>query len=78
MAHSRKKTPIVGIASADSEKADKQSAHRRERRKVRERLHTEPDRDLLPHRRELSDPWSMAKDGKRYVGAHASKKVLRK
>ena len=68
MGHSRRKAPITGITSAESEKADKQAAHRRERRNVRERLAVEPAADLLPHTRELSNPWAYAKDGKVYRG----------
>lgn len=78
MTHSRKKTPIVGTTSADSEKADKLQAHRRERRKVREVLHVEADPEVLPHTHEVSDPWVMAKDGKIYVGDELSAKQLRK
>ena len=66
MARSRKKTPIGGITTAESEKADKLSAHRRERRKVRATLATDPQVDVLPHRREVSDVWTFAKDGKYY------------
>lgn len=27
-------------------------------------VHVEPERELLPHLREYSDPWGMDKDGK--------------
>lgn len=78
MTHSRKKTPVVGVTSAESEKTDKLLAHRRERRKVREVLHVESEPEVLPHTRELSDPWAMAKDGKIYIGEHLPAKQRRK
>jgi len=67
MSHSRKRTPIIGITSATSEKADKVAAHRRERRCVRQALEVAPGQDLLPHTRELSNVWIYAKDGKQFV-----------
>ena len=72
MAHSRKRTPILSITCAASEKDDKRKANRAERRRVRVALGQSADADTLPHRREISDPWAMAKDGKRYwVGANS-------
>jgi hypothetical protein len=64
MARSKRKTPIRGITTAQSEKKDKQSAHRRYRRKVKAALQQVSDAAIFPHIRELSDPWSMGKDGK--------------
>jgi hypothetical protein len=64
MARSKRKTPIRGITTAPSEKQDKQSAHRRYRRTVKTVLQQVPEAELFPHVRELSDPWSMGKDGK--------------
>jgi len=78
MSHSRKKTPKGGITCARSEKQEKVANHRRERRRVHQLLADDPEVDLLPHTRELSDPWSMAKDGKAFLGRHASRKTLRK
>ena len=79
MARSKRHTPIIPITSARSEKADKVAAHKKERRKVRTRLRTDPEPELLPHTRELSNPWSMAKDGKVYRSpGRVSKKDLRK
>ena len=66
MTRSRKKTPMFGVSTSVSEKADKVAAHKRERRKVRTRLRAEPDAAVLPHRREISNVWAYAKDGKRY------------
>ena len=78
MSRSRRKTPVIGITSAESEKADKQAAHRRERRKVRQRLVADPAPDLLPHAREVSNPWTYAKDGKAYRGQRLTPRERRK
>ena len=78
MTRSRKKTPITGITTAESEKAEKLAAHKRERRRVRQKIQSDPDAEILPHTREVSSPWQMAKDGKTYHGARVEPKVLRK
>jgi hypothetical protein len=78
MTRSRKKTPITGVNSARSEKSDKLAAHRRERRTVRTRLKAEPDADKLPDRREVSNVWAYAKDGKIYKKSWLRPKDLRK
>lgn len=78
MTRSRKKTPIVGVSTAESEKSDKLLAHRRERKKVRDVLRVEAEPDILPHTHEVSDPWVMAKDGKIYVGEGSPAKQRRK
>jgi hypothetical protein len=64
MARSKRKTPIRGITTAESEKKDKQLAHRKYRRKMKTVFQQVPDAEILPHVRELSNPWSMSKDGK--------------
>jgi hypothetical protein len=66
MTRSRKKAPFTPISSSTSEKADKVMAHRKERRTVRTLLAVKPDVEVLPHRREISNVWAYAKDGKRY------------
>ena len=78
MTRSRKKTPITGMNRARSEKADKVAAHRRERRTVRTRVKTDPDPDALPRRREVSNVWAYAKDGKVYKKPWLRPKDLRK
>ena|SRR5688572_20868273 len=78
VARSRKRVPIAGITSATSEKQEKRANHQRERRLVRQMLATDPEPDLLPHTRELSDPWSMSKDGKIYLGPWTRPEDLRK
>lgn len=78
MAHSQRSTLIVGNAKRASEKSDKLAAHRRVRRRVRQVLHTDDAAELLPSMRELSDPDSMAKHGKSYVGNRHQPRDLRK
>jgi len=78
MTRSRRKTPICGITTSESEKADKAEAHRRIRRAVGEILRKNPDADILPHERELSDPRDMDKDGKGRFDPHAFPKAMRK
>jgi hypothetical protein len=78
MSRSQKKNPIAGMTSAASEKWDKRVANRRVRRRVKEALATDPMVDVLPDRRELSDPWTMAKDGKKWFDPRRFPGVLRK
>jgi len=78
MSRSRKKTPIGGMTGAPSEKWDKRVANRRERRCVKEVLAQDPLADVLPTQRELSDPWTMAKDGKRWHDPLRHPGVLKK
>ncbi len=49
---------------AVSDKTDKVAAHRRIRRRVVQVLQVDPAAEVLPHDRELGDPWQMDKDGK--------------
>jgi hypothetical protein len=67
MSRSRKKLPIVGNTVAKSEKQDKRQAHKAFRAKVRRVLSKDPESDLLPEEREVSDPYLFSKDGKQYV-----------
>jgi hypothetical protein len=80
MSRSRRHTPVCGITTARSEKADKRQAHRRLRaraRSVAARAH--PERDAVwPGLRDVSDPWSMAKDGKRAFDPARWPRLLRK
>lgn len=63
MSRSRKRTPVCGITTADTEKQDKRLANRRLRRRVRAALPSEPD-GVLPALREVSSVWGFDKDGK--------------
>lgn len=69
MARSRRHTPIFGMTFAESEKEDKRRANRLLRRKTRAVLRPETDVEevQLPAIKEVSNPWSMAKDGRRYL-----------
>ena len=64
MARSRKKTPVHGMTTASSEKEDKRFYNRRFRRVSKQALRVNPEREVLPHLREYSNPWCMDKDGK--------------
>ncbi|MCB0324526.1 MAG: hypothetical protein KDD69_13180 [Bdellovibrionales bacterium] len=77
MARSRRKTPIVGITTAPSEKEDKQAANRRLRRSTRRKLSSGADAACLPEKRDAGNVWAMAKDGKQYL-QKPTQKDLRK
>jgi len=64
MSRSRKKNPVKGITSADSEKEDKRNANRKFRRKIKQEVNK--GKEQLPEIRELSNVWEFDKDGKRY------------
>lgn len=66
MSRSVRRTPILGITTAVSEKSDKQKANRRYRRA--EHVGLARRDEIFPDRRELTDPWTMAKDGKKWFG----------
>lgn len=70
MARSRRRTPIMGITTAASEKQDKQHANRTCRAVVRRTIKRgqDPDAAVLPILRDVSDPWNMAKDGRSWFG----------
>ncbi|HEV7305186.1 hypothetical protein [Ensifer sp.] len=63
MTRSRKKTPISGVTTAESDKPFKKREHRRERRAVADAL---AKGDELPSAKAFGDPWSGEKDGKLY------------
>jgi len=62
MSRSRNWTPVAGMTGAPSEKDDKRRANRKLRRKTKS-----GDPENPPALRVVSDVWSMAKDGKRYL-----------
>ncbi len=72
MSRSRRHTPICGITTARSEKADKREANRRLRVRLRSAVArtvatvsaTTAADPVWPGLRDVSDPWAMAKDGK--------------
>jgi hypothetical protein len=72
MSRSYKKNPIIGNTGT-SEKYDKVHTHRKTRKQIRDHITaTHGDLELLeemlmPNEEEVSDTWTMAKDGKRYI-----------
>jgi hypothetical protein len=64
MPRSRRKTPIAGITTADSDKLFKQAEHRRERRAVKVRLDAGEE---LPPPKTFGNPWAGQKDGKAWL-----------
>jgi hypothetical protein len=62
MSRSRRKTPVMGITKAESDKRDKILAHRRQRRQVRTALASGVAE--VTTCRKAGDVWSVAKDGK--------------
>lgn len=65
MSRSRRKTPIVGITTAESDKAFKEAEHRRERRAVKATVNTG---DEPPAPKAFGNPWAGEKDGKQWLG----------
>jgi hypothetical protein len=78
MSRSRKKTPICGNIRARSEKQDKKQWHKTLRSKARQILHTDYDTEILPEDKDVSDPWSMNKDGKKMFDPETWPKRMRK
>jgi hypothetical protein len=78
MARSRRKRPIRGITTADSEKQDKCIASRRERHRNRQILDYSLDDTLLMLRRQAGDPWLMNKDGKAFFDPTKYPELMRK
>lgn len=78
MSNSRKKTSIGGHTNSCSEKKDKRIYNRRYRRVCKQFLHTDFERELLPHLKEYSNPWCMDKDGKNWFDVKKFPKLMRK
>lgn len=68
MSRSRKKTPIFGYTSAESERDDKRIWHSRVRSRERQALHSADDYDahLTTVDDQASSTWEMGKDGKHF------------
>lgn len=77
MSRSRRKTPITGVTLAESEKKDKVASHRSYRKTVAQ-LVTPTLETPLPTERQLTNPWSMAKEGKARYDPSLPKKRMRK
>ena len=68
MSRSRRRTPIANLASCVSEKSDKRIWHGRMRAHERGAL-SAGEYDLMPTVNDVSDPWTMGKDWRRYLTA---------
>lgn len=69
MSRSVRRTPIVGITTARSDKFDKRLANRACRRAVGPALNADPaGDDVLPELRDVSNEYTMDKDGKQWIG----------
>lgn len=78
MSRSRKKTPIGGMTSAESDAQWKAVAARVLRHRVKQQLSKELHADDFPGKRwDLVDPWSSNKDGKYWFGKR-NPRLLRK
>jgi len=78
MGKSTRKTPIVGITTAASEKDDKRLLNRSLRRINHQILKTDENADALKQVKEVIDPWSMAKDGKILIDPAKDRRLMRK
>ena len=76
MSRSKRKTPVRGMSSSESEKADKSASHRKLRRVAR--VAVEQGEPVLPLERELTNTWSMDKDGKRRFDPVKNPRLMRK
>ncbi|HKC66285.1 MAG TPA: hypothetical protein VKB86_21760 [Pyrinomonadaceae bacterium] len=79
MGHSRGHFPACGITTARSEKEDKRIHNRRFRHRIKRALKTfDPEAEVLPVLREVSNVWDMAKDGKVIFDPKKYPKLMRK
>lgn len=78
MSRSRKKTPVAPMVGPKSQKKVKQFAHRAERKRVKEAVHTKPLGDIFPERREAYNNWHFPQEGKLFWGRSIGPKAMRK
>ena len=76
MAHSYKKTSIIGNVGCKSEKKDKSLANRVECRKVKELIDSEEF--INPDKKIIFNKHDMGKDGKHYFNPELHPKEMRK
>ncbi len=68
MSRSRRKTPVIGVTTAPSDKPFNVDEHRAERHAVRATIMYSLDGDdRALHSRVYGDPWKAPKDGKQMV-----------
>jgi hypothetical protein len=75
MSRSRKKMPIVGITTAETEKKDKLEANRKLRKLNKAKIR-KGDFNFY-QLREISNVWSFDKDGKRYLKEPVRKDLMK-
>jgi hypothetical protein len=67
VSRSRRKTPITGFTTAESDHCWKKASARKLRRRVKQHLKSKLDGDRFAGKRwDLVNPWSSEKDGKCY------------
>ena len=69
MSRSKRKTPITGMTTCESEKQDKRLANRIHRRNIKQLINVELEEYTHTDRREFgfNNVWSFGKDGKQYL-----------
>lgn len=68
MSRSKRKTPLIGLTTAQSDKPFKIDEHRSERRRARVLFQSTLDADdRRLHSKVYGDPWNAPKDGKQWV-----------
>ncbi len=75
MARSHRRTPVVGMTTATSDKAFKAAEHRRERRSVRTAV---KQMDEIPDPKLFGDPCHSEKDGKQWLDPSKHEELMRK
>ena len=78
MSRSNKKSPVIGMTTASSEKEDKRIANRSERRINKTILFKTIDGTALKSKREVSNVYEFGKDGKQRIDPNKYPKELRK
>lgn len=75
MGNSRRKTPMCGMTTAETDKPFKMNENRRQRRAVKVALMTGAD---VPSPKAYGNPWSSQKDGKQRFDPEAHPQLMRK
>jgi len=75
MSRSHRRTPIIGVTKAPSDKVFKIKEHRRARRALKKIDLTEDD---VPHEKQFGDPWRADKDGKNLFAPKECPELMRK
>ena len=76
MSRSHRKTPIHGITLCRSEKDDKRKANRKLRAALR--AATSSEAEVMPTLREVSNVWTMGKDGRHWFDKRRFPDAMRK